>query len=205
MKCGRSSFLFWINNIKVNLIKKLTDFDEKISSSLRIIPQEGFLFNIAALIAHSGDSWIWCGVLFVLWLFSSGERERTIAYWGGTIALTACFVFVLKRIIARTRPEGDWGNVYRKTDPYSFPSGHSVRGGLILMLAIHTFSQKWIILIFAVWAILMILSRVATGVHYFLDVIAGFLLGILIGRFWILLQPWIYSKFYFLFNKSLWF
>ena len=189
----------------MNLIKKITDFDEKISSSLRIKPQEGFLFNAAAFIAHSGDSWIWCGVLFILWLFSSGERERTIAYWGGTIALTACFVFVLKRIISRTRPDGDWGNVYRKTDPYSFPSGHAVRGGLILMLAIHTFSQNWIVLLFAIWAILMILSRVATGVHYFLDVIAGFLLGLLIGRFWILLQPWICSKFYFLFNKSLWF
>lgn len=189
----------------MNLIQKITEFDEKISSSLRIVPQEGFLFKTAALIAHSGDSWIWCGVLFILWVFSSGDRERTIAYWGGTIALTACFVFILKRVIARTRPEGEWGNVYRKTDPYSFPSGHAVRGGLILMLAVQTFSQKWIILLFVVWAILMILSRVATGVHYFLDVIAGFLIGLLIGWFWILLWPYIHSKFYVLFDKSLWF
>lgn len=183
----------------------LNKTDEKISSAIRIDNQNSLLFKIAALLAHSGDSWIWCGVLFILWLFSSGERERVLAFWGGSIAATALFVFILKRIIARTRPEGEWGSVYRKTDPYSFPSGHSVRGGLILVLAINTFNQPWIICVFTVWAVLMVLSRVATGVHYFFDVLAGFLLGLLIGWGWVLLQPFFYSRFSFLFYKSSWF
>jgi membrane-associated phospholipid phosphatase len=51
----------------------------------------------------------------------------------------------------------------------------------------------------------MVLSRVATGVHYFFDVLAGFLLGLLIGWGWVLLQPFIYSRFSFLFDKSSWF
>ena len=190
-------------------MKKMLDWlnktDEKISSAIRIDNQNSLLFKIAALLAHSGDSWIWCGVLFILWLFSSGERERVLAFWGGSIAATAVFVFILKRIIARTRPEGEWGSVYRKTDPYSFPSGHSVRGGLILVLAINTFNQPWIICVFTVWAVLMVLSRVATGVHYFFDVLAGFLLGLLIGWGWVLLQPFFYSRFSFLFYKSSWF
>ena len=190
-------------------MKKMLDWlnktDEKISSAIRIDNQNSLLFKIAALLAHSGDSWIWCGVLFILWLFSSGERERVLAFWGGSIAATAVFVFILKRIIARTRPEGEWGSVYRKTDPYSFPSGHSVRGGLILVLAIDTFNQPWIICVFTVWAVLMVLSRVATGVHYFFDVLAGFLLGLLIGWGWVLLQPFFYSRFSFLFYKSSWF
>lgn len=189
----------------MDILKKLSALDEKISSKLRIVPQEGSLFKTAAIIAHSGDSWFWCGVLFVLWLFSGGEREKILAYWGGSIAVTACFVFVLKRLIARTRPEGEWGNVYRKTDPYSFPSGHSVRAGLIVMLAIHTFHDPVICAVFVLWAILMILSRVATGVHYFFDVIAGFLLGLLIGWVWIILQPFFFTAFSFLFDKSSWF
>lgn len=184
---------------------KLKEIDELISSKLRIDNKNSLLFRIAALFAHSGDSWIWCGVLFILWIFSSEEKERILAYWGGAIAVTAVFVFILKRIIARTRPAGDWGNVYRKTDPYSFPSGHSVRGGLILVLAANTFDQPWIICLFAVWAILMVLSRVATGVHYFFDVLAGFFLGLLIGWFWVLLQPFLFARLPFLFNKSSWF
>ena len=115
------------------------------------------------------------------------------------------FVFLLKRVIARTRPEGNWGNVYRKTDPYSFPSGHSVRGGLILVLAINTFEQKWLIMLFVIWAILMTLSRIMTGVHYFLDVVGGFVLGILMGCVWIKLQPFFFTKFAVLFDKSQWF
>lgn len=189
----------------MNIIKKIESFDERVSSALRIDPENKNAFRIAAILAHSGDSWLWCGVLFILWLFSTGEKEQILAYWGGAIAATACFVFVLKRIIARTRPEGDWGEVYRKTDPYSFPSGHAVRGGLILMLAIHTFHSPWIIALFAIWAVLMCFSRVATGVHYFIDILGGFIIGILIGVLWISIQPVIYSNFPILFNKSLWF
>ncbi|MBQ6520831.1 MAG: phosphatase PAP2 family protein [Anaerolineaceae bacterium] len=187
------------------LLTKIADFDKRISSLMRIDSQDSFWFKAAAFIAHTGDSWFWCGVLFVLWLFSSGEREKILAYWGGSIALTACFVFILKRVIARTRPEGDWGNVYRKTDPYSFPSGHSVRAGLILVLAVNTFHDPLLICLFSVWALLMILSRVATGVHYFLDVIAGFILGLLIGQGWVALQPWFYTHLPILFDKSRWF
>ena len=185
--------------------EKIAAFDERVSSAVRLTPEDGIRFKLAAFFAYSGDSWLWCGILFVLWLFADGERERTIAYWGGTIALTACFVFVLKRVIARARPKGDWGNVYRKTDPYSFPSGHSVRAGLILMLAIHTFDSFWVILCFALWALLMISARVMTGVHYPSDVIAGFILGLLIGWFWIAVQPLIYKTFPVLFDKSSWF
>ena len=187
------------------LFKSVSAADERISSALRINDPKSTRFRIAAFLAHSGDSWFWCGALFCLWLFSSGERERTLAYWGGSIALTALLVFFLKRLIARARPEGDWGNVYRKTDPYSFPSGHAVRAGLILALAFHTFSQPLILVLFCIWAVLVILSRVATGVHYFFDIFAGFLLGILIGCLWILLQPWFFSTFPILFDKSSWF
>ena len=159
---------------KDSLLQKLGAADERISNSLRITDQKSLQFRIAAILAHSGDSWLWCGVLFVIWLFSGGERERTTAYWGGSIALTALFIFVLKRLIARSRPEGDWGTVYRRSDPYSFPSGHAVRAGLIVMLAFDTFQDPLLLCAFCVWALLMIWARVATGVHYLMDICAGF-------------------------------
>ena len=188
-----------------NISERIIAADQKISALIRIDRQDSLLFKLAAFFAHSGDSWFWCGALFVLWLFASGERERTLAYWGGTIALTALLVFFLKRLIARTRPEGTWGSVYRKTDPYSFPSGHAVRAGLIVMLAFHTFQDPVLLLVFCLWAALMVSARVATGVHYFSDVFAGFLLGLLVGKVWIMIGPWIFSTFSVLFDKSAWF
>ena len=189
----------------MSFLEKLSAFDRKASEALRIEPQDGFFFKTAAVLAHSGDSWILCGIMFIFWLFAKGETERTIAYWAGAIVLTALFVFCLKRVIARTRPEGQWGAIYRSTDPYSFPSGHSVRSGLIMMFALHTFQNKWIIIMITIWAILMILSRVATGVHYLLDVLAGFVLGLLIGWLWVVVQPIIYTNFPWLFDKTKWF
>ena len=192
-------------NDRISGLQKLEEADQKLSDRLRIRDENSLNFRIAALLAHSGDSWLWCGPLFILWLFASGERERSIAYWGGSIAFTALFVFILKRLIARTRPEGDWGSVYRRTDPYSFPSGHAVRAGVILALAFHSFHDPLLLCLFCIWAVLMIWSRVATGVHYLLDICAGFLFGLLIGRVWVLLQPWFYGTFAILFDKSSWF
>ena len=187
------------------IISGVESLDERISGRLRIHDTGSAKFRIAAVLAHSGDSWFWCVALFCFWLFSSGEREKTLAYWGGSIALTALLVFFLKRLIARTRPEGNWGGIYRKTDPYSFPSGHAVRAGLILSLAFDTFNEPLILMLFCCWAVLMILSRVATGVHYFFDILGGFLFGILLGWVWILAKPWIFSVFPILFDKSRWF
>lgn len=185
--------------------QKIIAADERISAGLRIRDKNSPAFRISAVLAHSGDSWLWCGVLFILWLFAEGERQRILAWWGGTLALTAVFVFLLKRLIARARPEGEWGGVYRRSDPYSFPSGHAVRAGLIVVLAFHTFHHPLILAGICIWAVLMTLSRVSSGVHYLLDVCAGFLLGLLIGQLWMLAQPWFFRTFAVLFDRSLWF
>ncbi len=183
---------------------RLDAFDARISEKLRIRDENSLRFKIAAVLAHTGDSWLWCGILFVWWLFAHGNTERTLAWWGGTIAWTAFLVFFLKRLIGRMRPEGEWGQEYRKTDPYSFPSGHSVRAGLIVTLAWNTFSQPWLVALFVLWAVLMMLSRVATGVHYLLDVIGGFIIGLLFGALWQAAQPWFFTKLAVLFDKSQW-
>lgn len=189
----------------MDLWRKIDRLDDEISRKIRVDDQNSALFRAAALLARSGDSWFWCGILFILWLFASGERERILAWWGGSIAVTALLVFFLKRLIARTRPEGEWGDIYRKTDPYSFPSGHSVRAGLIVVLAAHTFHDPWITAAFLLWAVLMMLGRVATGVHYFFDIIGGFIIGLLIGWGWMAVQPWFFSTFPRLFDKASWF
>jgi undecaprenyl-diphosphatase len=91
---------------------------------------------------------------------------------------------LVKFSVRRRRPEGEWGAIYRKTDPHSFPSGHAARAAMLAMLAAGL-GPSWFSLLLALWAPLVILARVAMGVHYLSDVLAGALFGLLLGGFFL--------------------
>jgi undecaprenyl-diphosphatase len=163
----------------VNL-KRLLELDARLSAKLRVAERPGVLRTLAAILAHSGDSWFWWAGLGLLWW-------RGDAFWKpwaltvlvGIVALAA-FVLPLKFLIRRRRPEGEWGAFYRSTDPHSFPSGHAARVILIAILAAGL-GPGWLAIILWLWAPLVALARVAMGVHYLSDIIGGGLLGILAG------------------------
>jgi undecaprenyl-diphosphatase len=158
----------------------LIELDERISEQMRIAEKPGPLRTVAAVLAHSGDSWFWlAGLGLVWWLGSDYWKERaTILII--SILLTALIVFIVKLTVRRKRPEGEWGKFYRSTDPHSFPSGHAVRS---IMLAVITLGLGpiWLGLMLSMWAPLVGLARVAMGVHYLSDVLAGMILGLVIG------------------------
>jgi undecaprenyl-diphosphatase len=154
--------------------------DERISQQMRIAERPGPLRTLAAVLAHSGDSWFWlAGLGLVWWLGSDYWKERAVILIV-SILLTALIVFVVKFTVRRKRPEGEWGKFYRSTDPHSFPSGHAVRAVMlaVIMLGI---GPLWLGLLLLIWAPLVGLARVAMGVHYLSDVLAGMILGLLIG------------------------
>ncbi len=66
------------------------------------------------------------------------------------------------------------------TNPHSFPSGHAARSFLIAVIA-SVLAPPWLVVVLWVWAPLVGLARVAMGVHYVSDVIAGAILGMIIG------------------------
>ena len=98
----------------------------------------------------------------------------------------AVVVLCIKFLVRRRRPEGEWGGFYRKTDPHSFPSGHAARAFLIAVLVIGL-GPAWLAAILCIWAPLVCLARVAMGVHYLSDILAGMLIGLLAGMLIILL------------------
>lgn len=89
----------------------------------------------------------------------------------------------VKHIVRRPRP-----NVLRLVEEsgYSFPSGHSMVSmafyGIVIYLVYKNVSNKylkWLLITLLSLLILSIgFSRIYVGVHYFTDVVSGFLLGL---------------------------
>jgi len=99
----------------------------------------------------------------------------------------AVIVLAIKFTIRRRRPEGEWGGMYRSTDPHSFPSGHAARAILIGVLAIGL-GPGWLAILLCVWAPLVALARVAMGLHFLSDVTAGAVLGAIAGGIVLLIR-----------------
>jgi len=162
-------------------LRSILELDVRLSNYLRVAEQPGLLRSIAVFFAHSGDSWFWGLALILIWVFADDLfwKKWAVVLLGGISALVV-IVMSLKFIIRRRRPEGEWGGIYRNTDPHSFPSGHAGRAFLIAVIATGL-GPAWAGIILWIWAPLVSLARVAMGVHYLSDVVAGMLVGIIIG------------------------
>ncbi|TRZ94473.1 MAG: phosphatase PAP2 family protein [Dehalococcoidia bacterium] len=161
-------------------LRSLLELDARLSGQMRVAEQPGLLRNMLAFLAHSGDSWLWCGGLIILWFFGDPFWKKLAVVLLGGIAVLAIILITLKFLIRRRRPEGEWGRIYRNTDPHSFPSGHAARS-FFITIAVTGFGPGWLAAILWVWAPLVVLARVALGVHYVSDIAVGALLGILLG------------------------
>ncbi len=161
-------------------VQKFLAMDAQLSSRLRIADAPGMLRTVAIWFAHSGDSWFWLLVLGLYFIYSSGAWYELVFTLIVGIIITALFVLVVKFSVKRRRPEGEWGGVYRNTDPHSFPSGHAARCMLIAVLMV-TLGPVWLGVLLLIWAPLVSFARVAMGVHYLSDILVGMVIGSLLG------------------------
>jgi membrane-associated phospholipid phosphatase len=178
-------------------LRNVLKVDAQISKILRV-PEEKHLFSIVLKIfAHSGDSWFWLAALFLVWLFSDMAWRKRAIFLAVGLVIMAAAVIILKFAIRRPRPEGEWGQIYRITDPHSFPSGHAARSAALVVMGI-AIGPPWFAIALAIWAPWVGLSRVALGVHHLSDVVIGWLVGALMGLIAVALQPVILHLFSFL-------
>lgn len=141
-----------------------------------------------------GDGLV-CAVLLLPWVRRHPER-----IWAGLLGALLMVVVLrtLKSGLALPRPlavlpEGSVNVIGPGHRRSSFPSGHTATASLYAGIWALTLRRRWRSLLLVVPALLVGISRMAVGVHWPADVMAGLALGWLsaaVGLRWAEKMPW---------------
>jgi undecaprenyl-diphosphatase len=121
---------------------------------------------------------------FVLLLIFKGYKKE--AYFSFLVWLGPLFSWILKTLVARPRPQEYLVSGYSLPNDFGFPSGHAVFYvvffGLVAFYAViltrlPSALRKILFAVSIVLILLVGLSRIYLGVHWPVDVLAGYLLG----------------------------
>lgn len=145
-----------------------------------------------AVLSAIGGGW---GALSVIPLLVATRTRRFARSLAGVLGVTAVIVFLLKRIVARARPcaclEDVKARVFAAPTDFSFPSGHSAGSfafaifvAMVLVSSLEPSAgarERWLRRaaagLLVALAVGVGVSRIALGVHFPGDVLAGAILG----------------------------
>ena len=137
-----------------------------------------------------GDGWLWLAAGLAL-LAGGGRFHRVLAAAAIAAGGANIAIVVLKRRFRRRRPCEDaaphpafaWRLSsyvrYLPSDRFSFPSGHSMNA--FAQATVMGLAFPWAAPALGAVAASVAASRVMLGLHFLSDVVAGSLLGVLIG------------------------
>ena len=147
-------------------------------------------FQIATI---SGTFIFWFIIIAVWYSVFPGLREEANSMLFVSLIMLVP-VFVIKQTIRRNRPDykdDRFGAV--AFDKFSFPSGHATRAAyVIILMPVYT---PQIAVLWIIWGLVMIFSRLILGVHYISDILGGILLStfcivIMFLINWLPTTPW---------------
>jgi len=122
------------------------------------------------------------GALFLL----VRRKWLVLSAWVGAFAGAGLLTLILKNLIQRPRPAGSSTFLYAMT--FSFPSGHALGSLVGYGMLSYVVGSTWVQSVtgrvrlgIATAALVLVIgiSRLYLGVHYFSDVVAGYAVGIL--------------------------
>ncbi len=157
------------------------------------------VFDVVMPIAT--NQWFLRGVfvMILLWLLIFGKKQGRITALGCILVVALADQLssgLIKPLVERIRPCHVIEPVHLLVDcsqGLSFPSSHAANSvSLAVYLSLHYPRAVWFLVVFAA---IVSYSRIAVGVHYPLDVIAGALVGALCGISVLMGQRWVGNKY----------
>lgn len=190
-------FLAALSSIAIGLfilMRPILNFDRFLQASLDVFRTQTWV-RVAEIVTYLGD---WQIIVAVAVAFSLAlahkKKYELLTFFFGSVAIGEVFLFFLKWLFARERPiQVELIGAYE----YSFPSGHVFAATVFYLSSAFIFyafiAQKRIVWLLASVIVLTVaLTRMVLSVHWFSDVLGGFIFGV----FWLLLWYGI--------NKKLW-
>ena len=192
--------------------------DSGMIDTIRQLDEELFLLLNGAhctlcdtLMWYASKMWLWAPIYvwMVFMLFSRKSKLNAVI----ALLCIACLLFLtdfvavktVKETVMRLRPthnprlqglvhmvQDELGNYY-KGGRYGFFSNHASNfaGVTVFFVLLMKPMSRWVYAALAAWVVLIGYSRIYLGVHYPLDILAGFAYGTLAGLF----IYWLFGKF----------
>jgi undecaprenyl-diphosphatase len=166
------------------LLKRAYDLESQICSVINHLCHKFWLNPFFKVISRLGDGVIWYTLTLLLpFIFGTEAVEVSVK-----MAISGLLGLLLYKLIKlyteRPRPYTVIKDIMLGSAPldkYSFPSGHTLHAVSFTFIAVlHYPILGWI---FIPFAFLVALSRIALGLHYPTDVIAGAIVGYLVATF----------------------
>jgi len=176
----------------------LTALDRPVGTLGKRLDASGFVHGLAVALGVGFSTWMTAAALLLTAGYTALRREFRLAAWTVTAGLVIILVNpLLKHAFGRARPSWS-GDSWWQTGSLSFPSGHAANAGVLgtvavlltIALTVRGLQRRLFIALWVSVAVLVAVSRVVLGVHYFSDVVAGLAFGMATGvAFWALLVP----------------
>jgi undecaprenyl-diphosphatase len=184
----------WLNTVFYALDSGAFSFTNSLAQVMG-----GFLTPLSQVMAMLGKGGIFFIVLSIALMLFRKTRKTGFTMLLA-IGVGALFTnVIIKNAVARPRPytvdefKNIWAFVGSHTESeFSFPSGHATVTTTAMMALFLTTNKKWSWLGF-VFALIVGFTRVYLVVHYFTDVLAGFIVGAVSGTIAYFLSKWIYK------------
>ena len=162
-----------------SIYKYIVNFDYKVIEFFGNVNDKRLTTSMS-FITNFGDWYI--PILIIVCIFLIIKNKWYFYILSSSYLLSGIVVFITKILVARPRP---LEALIKIPSSYSFPSGHTLTSLIFYMTLFYLMTEKsnkliriTFGLLFCFLIVVVAFSRVCLGVHFFSDVVGGFILGV---------------------------